>query len=568
MAERDLQVVGLAVVGLNNRSVNTRETMQFTFGGEGVWQDIDYNFYVQHGEVEGEFISHDVINSRYYEALDAITDANGNAVCRSGNPECVAFNPINNLASQEALDYVSANLVNTDKIEQTVASFSISGDWFETDAGSAAYALGAEYRKETSNSTPDLLSQAVDENGVGAGLVGSRTGPTPEENTYLRPVTGSYNVAELFGEAIVPLLADTTFVDVLDLELAVRYSDHSVTGGDATYKTAVNWGITEQVRTRFTYSRAVRAPNINELFAPNQIGGQRVTDPCHTDNLELGRNPANRQSNCAALGLAPDFQSEASFGTRNVTTKGNIELNPETADTITVGLVFTPTNNLNFSIDYWDVEIEDAITSFDPTDVLNNCVDSASLDAGFCGLVTRDSGGQITDISVENINAAKFTGRGVDVDVNYGLQLQDSQLSFSLQASYLDDRSFQQNAADPADAPNLAGSPRYPRLRGLFNTVYKVSDFTASWSMNYVGSSTFDKEATPEQYPEWFNNKVSSYMNHNLRFSYNYNDTVNFYFGVQNATDKKPEYLPNINAGSLLYDALGRRYTAGVNINL
>lgn len=568
MDERGLDTVALAVVGLSSRALTKRETSQFTVGGEGYFGDYDYEFYVQHGRVKSNIRTQDVLNERYYEALDAVADESGNAVCRSGNPECVAFNPINNLASQAALDYVSASLLQTDEIKQTVASFSLNGDWFDTSAGTAAFAVGAEYRKETSKSDPDLLAQAVDADGVGSGLVGSRTGPSRAENTYLKPVNGSYNVAELFGETIIPLLADVTAVDALDLELAARYSDHSVTGGDATYKSALNWSLNDWFRTRVTYSHAVRAPNIQELFAPNSIGGQRVTDPCHVSNLEQGRNPANRQANCAALGLAPDFQSEASFGTRNVTTQGNVDLEPEKADTITVGFVFTPMRQLSVAIDYWDVEIEDAITSFNPTDVLDNCVDNEGLNQAFCGLVTRDSGGQINNISVQNINAASFSGRGVDLDLNYGHEFSNSTLGFTFQGTYLDERQFQQNAEDPNSAPNLAGQVRFPRFRALIRTMYNISDFTASWTVNYVGESTFNKSAQPEAYPDWFDNKVGAYTNHNLRFNYSLSDTVNFYLGVNNVADKKPENLPGVNSGSMLYDAIGRRYSAGVNISM
>lgn len=568
MSERDLSVVALAVVGLNSRSVNERETTQFTFGGEGYFGDYDYDFYVQHGQVKGSFRTVDVLNERYYEALDAVSDGNGNAVCRSGNPDCVAFNPINNQASQAAMDYVSANLLRTAKMEQSIAAFSLNGDWFDTSAGTVAFAVGAEYRKETSKSDPDPLTQAVDADGVGSGLVGSTTGPTRAENTYLNPVRGSYNVAEVYGETIVPLLDGLTLVDSLEMELAARYSRHSVTGGDLTYKSTFNWAFTDKIRSRFTYSHAVRAPNISELFAPQQIQGQRITDPCHVDNLDDGRSPADRQANCASMGIPADFQSQASFGTRNVTTEGNAALEPEKADTYTAGLVFTPTASLNIAIDYWDVEIEDAITSFDPSDVLANCVDGGALNPAFCDLVSRDSEMQITNVSVQNINAAKFAASGVDLDVNYGLDVGLGNLAFSFQGTYLDERSFQQNADDPSDAPNSAGSARYPRFRALFNTVYRLDNFTASWTMNYIGETTFNKNASAEEYPDWFDNKVDAYTNHNLYLSFDYSKNLNLYLGVNNVTDKKPQYLPGLNAGGLLYDGIGRRFVAGVNWSL
>ena len=566
MNERNLDTVALAVVGLSARSKNKRETFQLTLGGEGQLGDYDYEFYIQHGRVDSKLASQDLLNERYYEALDVTTDADGNAICRSGNPDCVAYNPINNLASPEALAYAAVTLIQNDKMDQTVASFSLKGDWIDLPAGTVAFAVGAGYRKETSHSEPDPLTQAIDADGIGSGLVGRTTGSSRAENTYLNTVSGSYSVGEVFGETIIPLLADVTAVKALDLELAALYSDHNITGGDITYKSALNWALSDTIRARYTYSHAVRAPNIEELFKPNQITGQFVTDPCDNTNLAQGREPANRQSNCAALGLASDFQSEASFGTRNITTTGNIELKPEKADTYTIGIIYTPTTMLNIAIDYWNVEIKDAITSFDPTDVLNNCVDGTTLDNTFCNLVIRDGNGQIDNIAVQNINAAKFTANGIDLDVNYGVEFSGGELNFVMLATYLDERQFQQNTADPTGADNVAGEVDFPHFRALITSSYVTDNFTASWSVNYVGQTTFNKNAQPETYPDWFDNKVASYANHNLYFDYHFSDGVKLYLGVNNVGDKKPPNLPQLNAGGLLHDAIGRRYYAGVNV--
>ncbi len=190
---------------------------------------------------------------------------------------------------------------------------------------------------------------------------------------------------------IVPLLNDQFLLHNLELEIAGRLSNHSVTGTDATYKVALNWALTETVRSRGTYSLAVRAPNIAELFAPDSISGARMTDPCDVGSINLGRNPANRLANCKALGIKDDFKSEASFGTRKVQTRGNAQLKPEEATTYTLGLVWTPLERLNIALDYWNIEIEDAITSFAASDVLSNCVDGSSLDAEFCGAVNSVS---------------------------------------------------------------------------------------------------------------------------------------------------------------------------------
>ncbi|GAA0354789.1 TonB-dependent receptor [Bowmanella denitrificans] len=568
MTARNLDVVALAVVGLNSRNVNKRETLQFTFGGEGFWRDYGYNFYVQHGKVESSSTSQDVLNERYYEALDATTDAQGNPVCRSGNSACVPFNPINNQASQAAIDYVAVTLRQEDEIKQTLASFSLNGDLFELPAGMVAFAAGLEYRKESSSSIPDPLAQAVDADGVGSGLVGSRTGPSREENSYLNPVKGSFDVKEIFGEAIVPLLEDTPVSERVELELAARLANHSETGSDVTYKSALNWTFNDMFRLRGTYSKAVRAPNIQELFAPNSIAGARVTDPCHNTELDNGRDPQNRRANCQALGIDENFVSEASFGTRQVVTRGNLALKPEEADTLTLGLVVTPTQDLNMAIDFWDIEITDAITSFDASDVLANCVDGAGLNEEFCSLIKRDGEGQINNISVQNINASKFAARGTDLDISYRYALGDGELGLTFKGTYLDKREFRQNPNDPEDISSLAGRWDFPRVRAQVNTVYSTGSLTLAWGVNYVGESTFNKTAQPEEYPDWFDNKVPSYFKHNLHLGYGLTENINLYLDINNLTDKQPAFLPNINSGGTLYDGLGRYYTAGINVRM
>lgn len=567
MAARNQKVAALAVVGRPLRNDNTRETMQLTLGSKGLLGDYSYDTYLQHGVVDAKLQSQDVLMSRYYEALDATTDAAGKAVCRSGKADCVAWNPIFNQASAEAYAYAGIDLLNTEKMTQSLASFSVSGDVAEFDAGIVAFAAGLEYRRETSENTPDLLAQAIGADGVGAGLVGSRVGRTPPENSYVKPTKGHYDVKEVFGEMIVPLLNDQFLLHNLELEVAGRLSNHSVTGTDATYKVALNWALTETVRSRGTYSLAVRAPNIAELFAPDSISGTRMTDPCDVGSINQGRNPANRLANCKALGIKDGFKSEASFGTRKVQTRGNEQLKPEEATTYTLGLVWTPLERLNIALDYWNIEIEDAITSFAASDVLSNCVDGSSLDAEFCGAVSRLADGNINLVSVQNINASKFVANGTDLDLSYALPLDTGSLETSLVLTYLDKREFWQNPAVATEAANDAGTPRYPHLRGLLRAAYRTDQYSIGWTINYAGSTTFSKINTAaDAYPAWFDNKVATYARHNLFASYSVSDDILGYLNVDNIGDKKPQYLPGINQGTLIYDGVGRSYTLGVKV--
>jgi outer membrane receptor protein involved in Fe transport len=561
----------LAVVGMGLRSTTSRETTQFTFGGEGALGDYNYDFYLQYGQTKGSIKNQDLLLTNYYQALDAISDANGNAVCRDESNGCVAFNPINNLASKEALGFVGVDLHTTEKMEQFVANVVVSGELFELDSGSVDFALGLEYRDESVNSTPDALTQTTqvlaDGTVVGTGQVGTTSGVNVESYSYLGITEGSFNVAEIFAETLIPLVDGVTGIETLELELAARYSDNSVTGGDVTWKAGLNWTIVNEVRVRSTYSHAVRAPNINELYAPEEVGGTNMVDPCHADNQSNGPNPQNRAANCAALGMEEDFQSSADFGTRGVKTSGNENLEAETADTLTVGIVFQPIQDFSLAIDYWDMSIDDAITTYSATDVLSNCVDSSSLDQKYCNLITRDANNQIINVATQSINVANFSASGVDVDANYHLALSEyGDVNFNIKATYLNKRDFQTNIEFPDEVDEQAGGVGTPNLRSLFTTVYSLNNFTASWTMNYVGESDFNKNAVPGQYPEWFDNKVESYTYHSLNVNYIATDNIAVYAGIDNLADKTPPALPDLNGGSLLYDAVGRKYYAGIKV--
>ena len=566
MQERNVQDAALAVVGLPSSSENIRETMQITIGAEGSFADYDFDTYVQHGRVTADIYELTTFNERYYRSLDATTDASGNAICRdTSDPACVPYNPIFKQASQAALDYAGVKLHNKQEMEQTIASFVFHGDLVDTDLGPIAFAAGLEYRNERSLSDPDPLTQGRDENGVGLGLVGTTTGQTPATNSFFSTVEGSYNVKEIFGEVSVPLLADLPLIESLDLEVAARYADHSITGGDSTYKASLNWQFGYDIGSRASYSRAVRAPNIQELFAPASSGAARLVDPCHKDNLDAEPAvAANRKANCELLGLDAEFTSNASFGTVLTHTTGNTELKPETADTFTIGLTYSPNANLNIAVDYWNIEITDAITQIDGSDILSNCVDGSQLDDAFCSKVKRAENGNILFVGVNAVNAARFSAKGVDLETALRYETGFGQLSFRVNASYLAERINEQNPKAGLPIENAAGSVTYPRVRANFSTSYTYNDLTASLNSNYVGSSAFDKTRSDEYYPSAFANKVGSYTSHDLQINYQWLDSLSMYLGVNNLTDKRPPRLPGLNQGSLLYDVIGRNYRLGL----
>ena len=312
-------------------------------------------------------------NDRFLAAVDVITDpATGQPTCRSNlqpignsdqpyynfftgfsfgdfdqlsftpgpNSGCIPFNLFSEQQAPGAIDWLVTDAVDRSRIEQHVVSGSVSGDFGETLAlwgGPIGFAVGAEYRKERSESNPDPVNT---------------TGLT--FGNALFPETGQYSVKEVFGELRVPIAANKPGFYDLSLNGAVRLSDYSTVGTTTTWQVSGVYAPVPDVRFRGTYSQAVRAPNIGELFGPQNQTFEFIDDPCAFDRLDNGTEfrAANCQTLLSGLGLTP-AQIAAFDGDTGVsiagTSGGNRNLREETAKTITAGLVLRPSFLRGFS---------------------------------------------------------------------------------------------------------------------------------------------------------------------------------------------------------------------------
>ena len=292
--------------------------------------------------------------------------------------------------------------------------------------------VGAEYRKDELSASPDQISQRADGGFTGVG------GPT-------LPVAGQIEVFELFGEIEIPLVTGLPFIDELVFNGQYRYSDYDTDGNDTqnsfstdTYGAQLTWSPTSDVSFRGQYQRAVRAPNVVELFTGQSTGlpelgvagqtpaGDTIFDPCSSTG---GSTPLRSAADCARTGVTaaqfgnvPDIvsgQTQGIFG-------GNPDLTPESSDTYTVGAVFTPSALPGFtaSIDYFDITIDDAVVAgIGAQNILDGCLDTG--EPIFCSLITRDAAGSLNasgpgiGFQLTNLNAAEISTSGVDIQVNY-----------------------------------------------------------------------------------------------------------------------------------------------------
>ncbi|MFY8274667.1 TonB-dependent receptor domain-containing protein [Pseudoalteromonas sp. SSDWG2] len=567
---------------LGNRSAaNKRELFRFVGGFEGMFTlsetDFTYDTYYVFGRTDNvRNTLNDLIPDNFVAALDAVIDpATGEAACRSQVPsaqgagytdpasvnggDCAPYNPFGyDQASEAAKDWVSADVTRTDRITQEVIGGYISFDTaelFELQGGPIGIATGFEYREETSATITDEFAKA--------GFL--TTAATPD--SY-----GEYDVSEGFIEINLPILAGMSFAKELSLDAAYRTADYSHTGSSSSWKVGLMYQPFDDIRIRGTVGEAERAPNIAEAFSPVSPGFGRVSDPCDADNI--GDNP-NRAANCAALGIPADFQANDNVSIDTLS-GGNPDLKPEKSTSYTAGIVWTPTFAENFSmtVDYYDIEIEDAISFISAQSIADNCVDApGGFDASFCNQIDRDP----TTYDIELVrsgylNAAALTTRGIDADFDYRTDLSsfdlEGELTFNLFINHLLElESFEfQNRPDKVNVEN--GEVGDPEWQGRFTVQYSWEDLNLTWTTRYTDrSARFDVSPegdSPEDLSPAF---VGSIVSHDLAARYQLTDNMQVDLGLRNLTDKlPPEYIQASGGNEAIYDVVGRRFYANVNV--
>lgn len=424
------------------------------------FDNLGFDFNVVYGRTDERFIAtNNLVLDRFYAALDAVVDPNtGQPTCRTNlDPSALppqiplpgglgflgffdAFNtevtPTNfgttpfftpgpnsgcqalNLfglgnASQAAIDFVNDDSLREARIEQLVVTATLAGDTsgvFELPGGPIGFAAGVEFRDEESQDTPPI----IDTQGLTFG-------------NGIFPTVGDYNVIEGYAEVSAPILVDKPFAKLLRIDGAVRVSDYSTIGSTLAWHAGGVYSPFDDLRIRGTYSIAVRAPNIGELFSPQNQGFFLPDDPCDVDNIPLGADPGLRAANCAAI-LTPlgvdstTFQGDdilnATFGGL---IGGNPDLSEEKARTWTAGFVYQPDwlKGFSFSADYFRINITDGIITPASQDVVDQCVDLATIVNPFCDLIERRADGGLSFLEVIPVNVASFETSGVDYEINY-----------------------------------------------------------------------------------------------------------------------------------------------------
>lgn len=584
------------LLGLGVRSEEaTRETYRIVAGLRGTFND-DWTYEISgnYGEFkERTKVLGNLNVQRFLLAADAATNpATGQIQCRSSfDPaarigyidegdifaaDVAACTPINLFGgqfTQAQRDYLLADTVSTGRIKQFVGSAFVSGDssdWFELPGGPIGFALGAEYRRERNFYQQDPL--------VEAGYTFYNVIPTFDPPAF--------EVKEAFGELRIPILANVPFAQELTISGAGRIADYKgATGTVYSYNGGIDWAPVDGLRLRANYSRAVRAPNLVELFSPPGQNFATIADPCSARNI--GTGSANRAANCAAAGVPTgyDFVYSQSL---EIVSGGNPALREETSNSFTIGGVFQPSfvPGLTLSVDYYDIEVKNVIAAVGAQTIVDQCYDSASLDNQYCALFQRNTTGavgprgeipfQILEGSLlqSSLNFASLRARGIDAELSYRYRFSES-ASVDTRVTYT--HVFQRddflNPDDPGFADQQLLELGTPQDEFTWNVDAKFGDVTVGYRMRYIGKQVlnayedfFSVDGREPENADYADRRFyPAVFYHNLRVGFDAGRDFNFYVGVDNITNRQPPLgLTGIGGGSGIYDVRGRYFYSGI----
>ncbi|MDH3401642.1 MAG: TonB-dependent receptor, partial [Chromatiales bacterium] len=403
------------VVNPRRRMIETKRAFeqeitqfQFVAGLEGSLDNgMDWDLFMNRGYRSRQDVDYGQFSgARLDSSLGPSADLNGD-----GQPECYAFYdagtdtysglingcvPLNMFGggsvvresgavtssslTQDMIDYVSVDLVDQYLSTQSIAGGSISGSAFALPGGDLGWAAGFQWWEDTFKYTPDSGKQT----GAVTGNVGAGT-------------TGSLTTTSFFAEVLAPVF-DNGSQEIM-LKGGVRYDDFNVFDSETTFQFGVEFQAIEDLKLRATYGSVYRAPTIGDLYGGVVDSFPQYVDPCTRTPLPAG---------CAQVGVQTDNQVRAAVG-------GNVNLIPESGDTYTVGLVYTPTfgeHGFTMTLDYWSIELEDGISSLGVQYILDDCYENQNADA--CALVTRASDYSVALVRDTQLNVSESTAKGID----------------------------------------------------------------------------------------------------------------------------------------------------------
>jgi len=420
---------------------------------------------------------HNIFNARKLALALGPTD-----VC-AATPGCTPFNMFGGQGTitPEMLAFVTYTQNDTSNQELNDVAFNLSGDVFDLPAGAFAYAFGLEYRKETGEFNPDSIAQS------------GETADVPAS-----PTAGEVKVKEAYLELRAPLLANLPAIQRLELSGAVRSSDYDTFGRDEVYKLGLYWRVFNDLAFRANWAEGFRAPNIGELFNTGSRFDSAIDDPCN--NYQASGNAA-LIANCQALGVPGTFRQLNQQ--ISVQTGGNPTLVPETSDTYTIGLGYSPSwaknaswiEDLTFDVNYYNIKLDDAIQAPSAQAQLVSCVQT--LAPAFCDGIVRGPGGAVIAFANQLTNIGGVETEGFDWTFTLSTpEFGFGSLRFTWANTYLAGYKEFTAGATPGSVVESEragielGSPirGYVRYKSTLATDWQKGDFVTSLTLRYLSA--------------------------------------------------------------------------------
>ena len=576
--------------GGNRRDELDHESYRIVAGMRGdlstVWS---YDAYYQFAQTDfASTYLNDFSVTRLERALDVVDGpAPGvDPICRSRDdgtdPNCVPWDIFaRGSATPDAIDYLTDPAFQESRSRQQVFHANLTGNlgaygikfpWADDGVG---FNFGGEYRKESLDLQTDAALSSND-------LAGQ---PAP-----VLPVNGEYDVAELFAEVRIPLISDRPFFEQLEFRAGYRYSKYDVANNSFstdTYKFEGEWSPVRDIRFRGSYNRAVRAPNITELFEPQRVVLDFYTDPCAGPESG-GRVNGLTEEQCARTGVTPaqfGHIAENPADRYHTLIGGNPDLEPEVADTWTVGAVIQPRFLPRFAltVDFFDIEIRDTISLLGSNQIFDQCIETGEL----CDQIQRNAQGSLWTtqdgfVRGTETNAGAISARGVDFTASYSHDIGSlGSLGFSFVGTWLDELSI--DPVGPVDYDcagffgNSCGLPAHEWRAKTRVTLTLPQGLGLSAQWRYFSSVESDRLSSDPDLSGTVNpaqERIGSVNYLDLVLTARIGDHYSFRLGANNILDRDPPIVPQAappfgsgNTYPQVYDALGRYIFAGVTLD-
>lgn len=552
----------LMVTGHNDERV-TVDYQRFVAGLRGDMQtllpdwhwDLSVQYSFSDGEYENDRILTDALAMTRFRTSSCVGE-----VTPISNRSCVdipwldpAF--LRNEVPGDVANFLFATETGTTEYKQLSVDGFISGDVMELPAGTAAVALGFQYRNDEIVDTPGPISQA------GNAWLASAAGIT----------AGDATTKALFAEVAVPLLSDLPAMASLEFTGSVRFTNVDAYGSEATYKAGLNWALTDSLRLRSTYGTSFRTPTLYELYLAEATSFMSPrSDPCYLWGAALENNeiPQRIADNCAADGVPPDF---AYFVSAGVLTGGGLGvLEAETSDALTAGFVWRPRfADLSLSVDYIDIEVKDEIDIIGAENIVFGCYNSLFFpDDPLCDLFEREgvSGGGIphgvTTVHDSYINVANQRNRSIDVLVRYAQDTSWGTLTIDTQHTFMLENSV---GRSEDTVEEFVGRGENPEWVANLNVTLQRDPWSFFWGVQYVDETdnyVHWGTRTADYYGDTVNLDLilDSTLYHGFSVSREFDTGYTARLGVANAFDEEPGRTSHASDVWSQYDLFGRRF--------